>query len=583
MNTQNQAGRAGVEAAALSEHGLTADELAFVERFGALDRLGARSWRDSLGAFDAVAEAARLLWLKPEDMGNDVAEAACLFDLPAHAIHADAARIAEWVAQLCAAWASAKAPPEQVLAGLEVFAQRHHVEAPNVGPKSEPPEEKAFKVANRLRSPLWWRRALRKRFRKVEEAAIAAGQVRLGAGATPYASARALARAKADKNRMEDMLACMEVVNQSTGQVLALSDVIESSLANPRHRLAAMAVRIKGAEQYAQTLGMVGLFLTVTCPSRMHSSGDKFDGTTPRQAHAYLCKLWANAMRKTKHAGIQTMGVRVVEPHKDACPHWHVLAFVRPEHADTLTAIVRDYALSDSPDEAGAQEHRFTVEQIDRAKGSAVSYVMKYVSKSIDGAEVDKDNETDLSGPEAARAIVTWARVHNIRQFQFFGLPSVTPVRELYRVEANALPDSVAVREAHQCIKDNEQGALLCVLAMDHLDLSSDYTQRPSSRYPGERVRCLVGVCVAGADLAQAQHVTTRTPGEWVIRLRHDEQTEGLRFPWTRSNNSANPLPEAEPTGERASTTAPQNTPANTPEGAPAGADATAKEAAPCF
>ena len=46
---------------------------------------------------------------------------------------------------------------------------------------------------------------------------------------------------------------------------------------------------------------------------------------------------------------------------------------------------MRRHALRDGPDERGAQARRFTVERIDPAKGSAVGYVAKYVSKSIDG------------------------------------------------------------------------------------------------------------------------------------------------------------------------------------------------------
>lgn len=495
------------------------------------------AWGGSFAALQAITEAARLALLPAEAVGSEPAELAQLFDLPSHAINADAARAAEVVARLWDGWQQMCATPEHILAGLEAFAQRHHVELPQVGPKSQTPAEQLPKVANRLRSPLWWRRALRRRFRKVEEAAILAGQVHRGA--SPYVSARGLARAQADRQRVAEMLACMEAVNDTTGEVLALADVIAASLANPANRRRAMAVRIKGVEQHAKDCGMVGLFLTLTCPSRMHPSSDKHDGTTPRQAHAYLCRVWANALRKARHAGTACMGLRVVEPHHDACPHWHILAFVRPEQADTFTQTVRAYALEDTPDEAGAQDHRFTVAQIDPAKGSALGYVMKYVSKSIDGEGVGEDTETGQAGSTAARSIVTWARLHGIRQFQFFGLPPVTPVRELYRVTAEALPDSPPLREAHAFIKANEQGALLALLACAGLTLKGDYTDRPSTRYPGEAARCLVGVRAMGADLDDVAHITTRNPGEWRIQLRHDGQADGLCTPWTRFNNSA--------------------------------------------
>ncbi|MFX9246739.1 replication endonuclease, partial [Acinetobacter baumannii] len=79
-------------------------------------------------------------------------------------------------------------------------------------------------------------------------------------------------------------------------------------------------------------------------------------------------------MRQAAHQVISPYGLRVVEPHHDACPHWHVLVFVRPEHAEVFAALMRSYALADSPNEPGAATHRFTVEYIDPAKGSAVGY-----------------------------------------------------------------------------------------------------------------------------------------------------------------------------------------------------------------
>ena len=89
-------------------------------------------------------------------------------------------------------------------------------------------------------------------------------------------------------------------------------------------------------------------------------------------ATGYLCKLFSRIRSKIKRDGIDYFGLRVVEPHHDGTPHWHMLFFVRPEHLDSLTDIIRDYALAEDGHEPGAQKHRFTVELIDWNKGSAV-------------------------------------------------------------------------------------------------------------------------------------------------------------------------------------------------------------------
>ena len=51
-------------------------------------------------------------------------------------------------------------------------------------------------------------------------------------------------------------------------------------------------------------------------------------------------------------------GLRTVEPHHDACPHWHALLFAPPEQLEAILHTLRAYALADSPDELrSAQVH----------------------------------------------------------------------------------------------------------------------------------------------------------------------------------------------------------------------------------
>ena len=133
--------------------------------------------------------------------------------------------------------------------------------------------------------------------------------------------------------------------------------------------------------------------------------------TTPRAAHRYLCRLWNSVLRKFEHDGIECFGIRVVEPHHDGTPHWHLLMFVHPDHAPDLLRTMKEYALLDSPDEHGAQEHRFKHERIDPAKGSAAQYVANYISKNVDGYGVGTDHEADQPAEVAAPRAVVWARV----------------------------------------------------------------------------------------------------------------------------------------------------------------------------
>lgn len=226
-----------------------------------------------------------------------------------------------------------------------------------------------------------------------------------------------------------------------------------------------------------------------------------------------------------------------------------MLAFIAADQAEAFIALVRDYALRDSPNESGAQQRRFTVERIDPAKGSAAGYVAKYVSKSIDGHGVDRDTETNEGGKSAAVRQVAWARVWNIRQFQFFGVPPITPVREFFRVAGETLPGE-ALPVLHAACKANDYAAWLATTEAHGLRLALEYSQRPSTSYRGETTettKAVQGLRIDGGDLGGSLQITTRCD-TWRIEPRPKTSatsaagviaSEGLCPSWTRINNSA--------------------------------------------
>jgi hypothetical protein len=127
--------------------------------------------------------------------------------------------------------------------------------------------------------------------------------------------------------------------------------------------------------------------------------------------------------------GIQPYGFRVVEPHHDGTPHWHLLLFMPPEHRATVREVMRHYALQEDGDEPGAALHRFKAIAIDPDKGTAAGYIAKYIAKNIDGHALEKDL-LDKPAQQAAEQITTWATTWGIRQFQQIGGPSVTVWRQ---------------------------------------------------------------------------------------------------------------------------------------------------------
>jgi len=337
-------------------------------------------------------------------------------------------------------------------------ARRHGITPPPV--KSPRTEQLA-----RLSDPTWWRRKLRRiSGRRIEQVMREARRVHKRAGI--YCSDLTLERRRSQKVRNRALLEVIEAVNQDD-QVYTLAELAELGLANPDHRRAELMLRIRDTEVEAQRLGHVGMFYTITAPSRFHpvkarsaKRNPRYDGSTPREAQQHLQKLWAQARAALAREGLGIYGIRVVEPHHDGTPHWHMLIWMDREHADRVTQVLRQYAEAESPEElfdrfGNKTDARFKAKWIDHRKGTAAGYVAKYISKNINGQQFARPgiegDHLDGYGHEldgSAPRIEAWAATWGIRQFQFVGLPSVTVWREVRRLTEKQQDELRAWEEA---------------------------------------------------------------------------------------------------------------------------------------
>lgn len=142
------------------------------------------------------------------------------------------------------------------------------------------------------------------------------------------------------------------------------------------------------------------LFVTMTAPSAMRpmragKANPEYVDSTPADAQAYLRATWARARATLFRQGVCTFGVRIVEPHRDATPHWHVVLWVQGENAKNAEVCLRSML------------GRNVACQVVNNEG-LVDYVGKYLGKH---------SESVVSQPVRA-----WAACWGIRLYGFFGI-----------------------------------------------------------------------------------------------------------------------------------------------------------------
>lgn len=301
--------------------------------------------------------------------------------------------------------------------------------------------ERIFTAILRMCSPDWWGRKiwrLRCDWRENQLRAVGA----VNKKAHPYVSASSLIEWQEQRRKNRDFFKSHELVDED-GNTSSLEDMINKSTSNPVIRRHELMARMAGVELVAQQRGDVGIFLTITCPSKYHANvqsghhNGKWNHTTVAAAQRYLCRVWGRASAKLKRVNLRPYGFRVAEPHHDGTPHWHALLFMPQAEVKATVTILREYFIKEDRAELGRNTGaRFKSKKMDPRKGSATAYIAKYISKNIDGHALagELDDESGKPLNETAKYAMAWASLHRIRQFQPLGQPPVTVYRELRKL-----------------------------------------------------------------------------------------------------------------------------------------------------
>lgn len=217
-------------------------------------------------------------------------------------------------------------------------------------------------------------------------------------------------------------------------KIIPFSDFVSNSYINSDRYIAELQHRAWSIYDYAKNKSLSNIFLTLTLPSNWHShktfkdkliNNPKFGGRpyladivhpltgaklkllnskenienfTPRNASKELSKMLRKIHNEPSYRNIEKDDrcyFRVTEPHKNGTPHLHVSIFLPEQNIDDLVKSIN--RLFPSPQS-----------KIELNVDSPVSYLMKYILKTLDDLREDKNNVTALS---------LWYIYHGISRF----------------------------------------------------------------------------------------------------------------------------------------------------------------------
>ena len=213
---------------------------------------------------------------------------------------------------------------------------------------------------------------------------------------------------------------------EATDNLLTLEQVAST----PRTRFAKLYAFVKAMDAISTEQGLATAMLTLTLEPKWHPNpshgANSWNGATPRAAHQSMALRWQSILRDLDRLEVGVSGLRVVEPHKDACPHWHLWLLYQPAAEQSILETVMRYfpnklkvrnpsvkrsakraksaVLSSAGDvifetldalkasasrvpthaKEGAQVE---LARIDRSISSGASYAMKYMLKTVDGGD----------------------------------------------------------------------------------------------------------------------------------------------------------------------------------------------------
>lgn len=256
----------------------------------------------------------------------------------------------------------------------------------------------------RLKDPQFWKQNLMRHQRQGQDILnMYLGNIH--AARQPYTCNANIWNRKQQNEQNEQFLQDY-VVTREDGEI---SIPLEDIAPTVEKRFAKKCKELHALQQLAEEDGMSGLFITLTLPGEYHANPEykqtdhEWNGTLPKEAMNNLGSKWKKVQDRLQRNEIPYLFCKVPEPHKDGCPHLHILLYALLEDIATVEQLFIDQIENENSYIIIKQNFKYkkgyelTIKEFNNSqqekdnpnKCKPANYMLKYLKKTIINEEAD--------------------------------------------------------------------------------------------------------------------------------------------------------------------------------------------------
>lgn len=248
-------------------------------------------------------------------------------------------------------------------------------------------------------------------------------------GLTPYCSDATYdmfeSRSKAIMSKMSD---------RHFGQLpgITKASLYQNSL---RAKYNQLYITGKAMAALAQERGYSWALITLTCPPSFHPISAEYNGSSFKDGYDYLNDVYRKLFKclgNSYKANRDYFGIRVVEAHKDGCPHWHLVLFSTENFFTKLKKKLKAIYSASNRSAVYFEQNQDEIVKLSsegRFVGTPLSYIHKHLAFGLQRVKTDEEIIASKRNLYAIKSA-------GVRQFQTIGTNGLATKLRVLRMVA---------------------------------------------------------------------------------------------------------------------------------------------------